>query len=649
MTILRLLFLTFLSTNILFASSLESLLSEYEDSSNNSLNTLNEKMGHVVIYTQEELNLMQYEKLSDLISELPINNLNKNRFGQNTISLTGSKTEVSGFYRIYINDHEISSIHTQSAFLNWLELPISLVDHIEVYYGEGSFTLGNETGIHFIRIYTKSAAKENGNEIQLTTSNKNYNSQSYLYSTILDNGWSYLAYYANQNNSFYRLYNNQRINSNSNQNYVFLNLSSDKSTIDFGYTALEKDNYMGMSTDLVPDEGEIVSSNMFIHVNNYFLDDNSLKTSFSIDINNREYEEKNQDLYSPLESILVLPQVDLNQFVSTVPVAFHEKIKLTKLNAKISKTFKTENNNLFTAINIKDKRYKIKNRNMTNFFGVTTEIGAFNDYNSETIYSFMLQDDYKINNSLYLIGNLKFDNYERDSSILKDSTEYLYRVGTIYLPTENLGFKAFYTKSYIPPSFFNIEFIDKNYEKIDNQEYKYYTIESTYTYGDSKFNIEYYNVHINDFVYFTPIGFINVPYEVKTDGMIFNYDYNFNKNNKLKLNYYFTNLNRDFTNSYKGGYLKFLGRYQKLGYFTSLIYRNGYSYEDIDVDDSFNLNLGVSYNFTKNLSFSIKANNLLDKPTQSIVADASAGLRNPKYVAFDDFDRSVTFSIRWLF
>ena len=66
------------------------------------------------------------------------------------------------------------------------------------------------------------------------------------------------------------------------------------------------------------------------------------------------------------ESILVLPQVDLNQFVSTVPVAFHEKIKLTKLNAKISKTFKTENNNLFTAINIKDKRYKIKNRNMTN-------------------------------------------------------------------------------------------------------------------------------------------------------------------------------------------------------------------------------------------------------------------------------------------
>jgi iron complex outermembrane receptor protein len=261
----------------------------------------------------------------------------------------------------------------------------------------------------------------------------------------------------------------------------------------------------------------------------------------------------------------------------------------------------------------------------------------------------MLQDDYKINDSLYLIGNLKFDNYERETTILNDSTESLYRLGTIYLPTKNLGFKAFYTKSYIPPSFFNIEFKDSNSKKIDNQEYKYYTIESTYTHGDSKFNIEYYNVRINDFVYFTPIGFINVPYEIKTDGMIFNYDYDFNKNNKLKLNYYFTNLNRNFTNSYKGGYIKFLGHYQKLGYFSSLIYRNGYNYEGVYVDDSFNLNLGVSYNFTKNLSFSIKANNLLDKSTQSIVADASAGLRNPKYVAFDDFDRSVTFSIRWLF
>lgn len=112
----RLIFSFVLFFNFLFASSLESLLEEYEDTSNNSLQTLNEKMGHARIYSQKDLRLMQYDRLSDILKELPINNLNKSTFGTSTLSLAGTKSQTTGYFRLFINDHEVSSPHTQSPF-----------------------------------------------------------------------------------------------------------------------------------------------------------------------------------------------------------------------------------------------------------------------------------------------------------------------------------------------------------------------------------------------------------------------------------------------------------------------------------------------------------------------------------------------------
>lgn len=88
-----------------------------------------------------------------------------------------------------------------------------------------------------------------------------------------------------------------------------------------------------------------------------------------------------------------------------------------------------------------------------------------------------------------------------------------------------------------------------------------------------------------------------------------------------------------------------MGGYQKFDYFTSLIYRNGYDYLGLDIPDSFDVSLGVTYHVTKDLSYSIKANNILDKSTQSLYF-TNLGTR---FFALDDNDRSVTFSFKWAF
>ncbi len=633
------LFIIFFTT-IVFSQELDNLLKEYESSSKNSLETLNEKMGYVLVYTKEELELMQYNNLADVLKEIPSSNANINRFGLNTISLSGSKTDVTGFFRLYINDHEVSSIYNQSPSLTWLQMPVAMIDHIEVYYGEGSFTLGNETGIQFIRVYTKSAKKENGNEIKTIHSNKNSNSQSFTHSSILENGWGYLLHFTNNNNNSYKEINFQQVENNLDSQYFFLNLNSQRTNIDIGYSKIKKDIFTGYSSDFVPDDGKLNSDNFFINASSSFLKDNSLKATLSYDINNFEYEEENE------QGLFIVPNVDLtNPFLSTN--YFKEDLKLEKINASLSKEFKVGKNEIFTAISLKNKKYKVKNRESN----LDKNIAQYNDYDEEKIYSFMIQEDYELFDNLHLIGNYKIDKYHRAGQDLDDETQSLYRVGAIYLPTDYLGFKSFYTKSYIPPTFYNIDFKDKKLSTINTQKYKYYNIEGVLSLGNSKLNIDYYKVKIDDFAYLTPVGFINIQDQVKTSGIIFDYEYKFDKNNKVKLNYYTSNLNRNYTNSNRGGYLKYMGKYQNIDYFTSLIYKNSYEYLGVDIDDSYNLNLGFTYYHTKNLSFSLKGENLLNKPTASLFSASSfsfSGL-NSENISLDDYERKVLFSIRWLF
>lgn len=94
-----------------------------------------------------------------------------------------------------------------------------------------------------------------------------------------------------------------------------------------------------------------------------------------------------------------------------------------------------------------------------------------------------------------------------------------------------------------------------------------------------------------------------------------------------------------------------MGKYQNIDYFTSLIYKNSYEYLGVDIDDSYNLNLGFTYYHTKNLSFSLKGENLLNKPTASLFSASSfsfSGL-NSENISLDDYERKVLFSMRWLF
>ncbi|WP_419769469.1 MAG: TonB-dependent receptor plug domain-containing protein [Candidatus Marinarcus sp.] len=631
---MKILLLFCLLFSTLFSDTLESLLNEYETTTENSLQTVDEKLGHVFIYSQKEIRLMQYNKLSDILKELPLFTLNKNRYGVSNPSVAGSKTMVSGFFRFFINDHEISSVHTKSPFINWGDLPLDFIDHVEIYYGESSFALGNDSGIYFIRLYTKEATKVNGGKVTSTLSNEGSNSFGVTYSSLLVNDWSYLIYLNKTKTEDESYYKNKKLYNSGERRYLFLDVKNDSTNINFGYTDLTKDNYMGLSKDVAPDDGEITSKDYFLTVSKYFSQDNSVKGIVSIEQNKRKYSETNS------EKIALIP-FGFSAYNNITQ--FNEDLEFTKINAYLSKTFQYGKNTLLTALSFENKKYDVKSRSIVNS-GTFINVGAYNDFDKESVRSLLLQDDYKVADDLILIGNAKIDQYKR-SGFLKDTTTQLYRVGTIYTPLENFGLKSFYTQTTVPQHFYNIDFALPTNKNLKEQKYEFYTIEAVFATDKSKIGLTYDHVNIKDFIYLAPVGFVNVDHTIKTDGLILDYEYTFSSQDKFHLNYYVSTLSEAANNSKKGGYLKYMGEYGQFEYFSSLIYKSDYSYNDLKISAAYDFSLGTTYHITKNLSVSLKGENLFDKSTQSLFIDAST---NSDF-AFDDYGRNVNMTLKWLF
>ena len=626
-----------LFANLLLAQDIDSLLQEFESNTNKSLKTVDDRLGHVSIYSQKDLQLMQYTTINDIFKELSFSNLNKNKFGNLNLSLPGTKEDVSGFYRIFINDHEISSSYTQAPSGSWMELPIDLVDYIEVYKGNSSFSFGSQSGIFFIRIYTKNPLKENGTQITATLASRGTNSQSVSNSGTLENGWSYLAYFNNTKTKDSQSYKSNEFQNDSHQRYFYLSVQKDNTNINIGYTDSKKDNYRGYALDTNPDQGEIDTKDYFIDLTTYFLDDKSIKLNLSYDVNELKYEEqKNQP------GLAVIPVLPFSSLGNTKE--YYQNNRVTKLNALLSKTIAYNNNNLLIGVNFQNKKYQKADTATVDFANTTTNLRGFSDFDEEQISSLIIQDDIKLNDELLFVFNVKFDKHKREGT-LDDFDDNQYRAGAIYTPFEHFGIKTFYTETSLTPSFYNIDFADRSASKMQNSEYKYYTLEGVYADANSKFSLLYNNTKIKNFIYFTPVGFINVDHIIHSESLMLEYTYELSKNNKIQLNYFRERHDDVVSNSNEGGNLKFMGEYDSFEYFTSLIYRNSYKYSDVSVAENYNFNLGITYNISKNLSLSLKGENLFDDSTESLYKEGFAG----PYFSLKDYQREITFSMKWVF
>ncbi len=445
----KILLSTLLGINISFADdSILNLLSEYEEAADLSNKTKIESLGSYKIFTRRDLEIMQAYKLSDVLKSLPLYTFVPNSFGVFQLTAFGNLVGLNTSYKLFINDHEVSSINTDNPFLIYDEYPLNNIDHIEIYFVSGAVKIGNEPFLLVIKMYTSDPQRENATVLSSRISTNQEYSLSFNTSKKLNNNKSYFLSIAKSYNNFKTQYfNSSPLERDSDRIYGFFQYNYYDTVLDFSFSHVKRDTFINLSLDKQPSISNTISQDFYINATQYFLEDKSLKLNVSLDINKRKGEFEN-DLVG---GGLFIPPIYLPP---NIPIYYYENRTLNKYTLYLSKDFKTEKNTLSLGFS-----YKKKENNLDNslYKTIATE-GNMNGifvFKSTDIYTGYLENQYSIDDKNLLILSLKYDYYKRDGG-LKDFGDYIARFGYVSYITKNLYIKSFLARGYVPPSFLRI-------------------------------------------------------------------------------------------------------------------------------------------------------------------------------------------------
>ncbi|WP_456400721.1 TonB-dependent receptor plug domain-containing protein [Persephonella sp.] len=610
--------------------TLTELLKEYKEVSDYAQKTRIESLGHVIVFSREDIERMQAYTLSDLLQYLKVGWVVPNRFGVENFSFQGTTTGVSTFVRLYINDHEVSSVHTGSPFLTYDNYPLDHIDHVEIYYASGAIRLGDEPASVIIKLYTKKPERENAVTFRSSVSHKNDYDISLLDAREIKTYLSYLIIFNKGYFNFDPQYiNNQKIFRNLWKNYGYFSLNYFQTFIELSFAKISRNIFRGLSLDAAPEEGKTKSFEYYLSITQYLLNDRSLKINLTYDGQDRRYYEKNK------EGILIPRVIDFMN-LSTIPIEYNEKIKLTKYTFNLTKEIKSTHNLLLTGFTIKDKYYNLDEREyLTSSYKKENE--KFINFNRETLISLIFEDQYNITEKNLVIFSLKGDKYFRKRE--RDITDYMVKVGLISILSNNWMVKAYLGRGYFPPSFLDME-LSKTYLK--QSVLKSAITELIYKENNHKISLFGGIKRVEDPV----IPDYNTGFLRNGDSeeyKLIAVEYNFTKDPIIKFSAgyslsYFTA--KPSLLSEQSGFFRLTGQKDRFQYYSEFVYKKGFDIYSVHIPDSYNLNAGISYILNSNFSIKIKGVNILNRSSRIPVIPVTGSV-----ASYDTLDRKYFFSL----
>ena len=588
------------------SQDLDMLLDAYAQDSDLSKITKKDSAGLLQIFTRDDIEAMQASNLQDILDSLPGIYLLKS--GSNITSVSASSVTQSGGTntRLYINDHDMSSSAFGTAFLIWGEMPIEYIDHIEVYRATSSMEFGNETAILIIRLYTKTAARDSGTKMRLVADSLGgYNTNIYT-ADILENGLSYFAY-TNASSLKHKTYHNSYqgveydLKSDIGSYNFFANLEYEEWKLDLGAYKKENDNFLGLSTSkhITPTDGKLQAQQLYAHLSKKFENGVKLQLSYDNLIYDRDYVDPN--------GIRVANAPTLNNY----NIKFTDNIFSTILE----KTFQTDSNHLLLGTFYKYKGFT----NDGDYSDTNNSYVHQNSFtNSLNFYSLYIEDSYNLGNYMQIIGSVKYDilRYAKD---IKDQNEFLGRIGIINTFS---GFKTklFYTRGYIPLSFYQIYNPEnmpyKSNPNLDAPKTDTYTASISYAKEHYKTSFEIAHIVFNNYIfynYLSPNGWINIDDSASLSSFLFDFTYIFDKENTIKTNFSYgaNSENVEDTPNFEFRLTGF-NTYQKFTFFNALTYRTSYTYKNINIGDTYDLTSAIKWHYTQDFSIGIRGENILN-------------------------------------
>lgn len=607
-----LLLLSLLTIQSLEANNISSLLSNINNKNEMYHKTEVESAGTLILFSRKKMNRMQIHTLKDILVSLRFFNYREDTAGEPSMSPSGFSSITSSMFRLYIDNHELSSSIYGSSMLQFSNLNLGFADHIEIYEGGNAISFGNEPGLITIRIYSKDPNKEKISSISGFIDNRNSTTEEICH-TDFSKKKSSLMYISLANiNRKKEYYNTYSKDYNSKIFYMKYNLSK-RDILNIGYFNQDKDTFMG-----VGNKHNIVNPNndnrkhLFMEYQHKYK--NNLNLSLSLD------NIKNNLLFSDKSGIQVLNVPSFNKFNGK----FTENI--FKINMK--KIFTLNKNKLLIGLQDIYKKYKINYMNMDKYSYNLPNEGP----SSLNIFSVYMEDKYYINLYNLFIVSMKYDIY-RNNYNNKNYSEESERLGYIHLFTNNISSKTFISKTYLYPGFgYTSTFPKWIYPNPNLSSEKYYNYIEELNYKNKRINSKIGvtfttskdNIYIN-----SNNKFFNNKNFIKTLRYYLNTNYTINYLNNVEFEIYNTKFltnKLNATSSMYGGYIRLINSIGKFDIFNEMIFKSSYTYakteftqHNIKVNFGYNYNMGIKWKIKRNLILSLKGENIFNKASKSPV------------------------------
>lgn len=585
--------------------SFADLLSSYEEESELSKVTRKDSAGFLDVYTRHDLEQMQAHTLLDVLKTVPGINLTRSKNNNQVFAPPTKASSSLNSARLYINDHDMSSSSFGSAFLIWGDMPIEYIDHIEFYKGTSAIEFSNEIAILVVKLYTKTAEREEGGKIRTMFDQRGSYDTSTYFAQELDEDTSYFAYINSvniQNKQYHNDYLGKEydLDSDSNINNLYMNFRHKNWIIELGNYTKEIDSFLGIGTHKTPSGGNLDARHSYVHITKSF--DNDVKLQLSYD--DLEYDRT----YIDENGIRV---ANVAHTIDNYNIFFQDKI----LSTILEKEYNTDEHHLVMGAFYKKKGFEEKGK----YSDTATSYYHTNSFtNSLNLYSIYTEENYFLNDTTTFVASVKGDFYRYDKDV-KSADEYVARFGVIK-NIDKFQVKLFYIDTYMPLSFFQLYNTEnmpyKTNPNLSSPQIDLFRASIKYKTESSEIEFTYGHKDIENGItynYTTSWGYENLDYSTSYDLYQIKYKYTMDKSNKIYLDIYTGDNSLDIEASPQYGInLRIFNSYKKFDFYNELLYKSSYTYYDIYMKNSYDFTSSIKYHYNKDLLFGLRAENILD-------------------------------------
>ena len=619
-----------LSSSMVYAENIDSILQEYNQKNALSQKTIDENKGHLILFTREKLEEMHAKTLKDVFKTTPMIYYHENRYALPDPLTSGAfEPNRSNFIRLYVDGVEITQGWMGSGLMLYGDVNIDFVDHIEFYYMTPSFETTVEPAYLTVFLYSKDPKRDPGGKLDLTYGSRGYNSQSISYGEQKEN-LSYMINFSHTDAKRETVANGTStpLSRDFERTQLFSYIKTKDQIFHLQVMKKNTDSLAGMSWDATP----IVSK----------IDYLNLHMDYGIDFSEHwraqfAYDWLKTDMNQ--EDNLPLNWGDVNPFDPLQdPRIFNGEYKNSTYTAEL--TYKETIGDHRITSGLKGRYKKLDS------FERDGQDALITPFTEESIGSIFFQDQYALSTQELLTFGISYNHIVRNGSVEDDSLLQL-RLGYIYT-SEHWSYKAYLYRSQfaLEPL---VRYLDlTNYQNTEPQTTIGITQELAYSKEGQRIRLLLHTMQDEDSFFQDRAS--GLGQETKYFTTIFNYDYNFNVDNKMNLQLYYAQY-RDIFNLDKledvSGYLSFANSYENFDFYNGIVWhRNSLNWENY-----FDLTSSISWNIDEDLTLTLKGDNLLNKAKKTSQVTVNSTVIPPEVGALQisPIDQRIILELEYLF